>query len=127
MKVIHAPDLVGTERDVHCPHGGFFSLRMLLEVDGMGYTVTRTTVPKNKPQFWHYKNHKESCYCISGVGRLTDLKTGEEHLIESDTMYVLDKNDAHTFEALSEQVVLICVFNPPLKGREVHQKDGSYE
>ena len=39
---------------------------------------------------------------------------------------MLDKNDAHYFEAF-EEVTLICVFNPPLTGKEVHQEDGSYE
>lgn len=126
MKVIDAISLVGTERDVHCPKNGFYSLRLLLEQDGMGYTVTRTTIPVGEPQFWHYKNHLESCYCVSGSGILKDLNTGEEHLIQPDTLYVLDKNDPHTFQALSE-CTLVCVFNPPLKGREVHREDGSYE
>jgi L-ectoine synthase len=40
-------------------------------------------------------------------------------------MYALDKHDKHFFKAL-EPVVLICVFNPPLAGNEVHQADGSY-
>ena len=39
--------------------------------------------------------------------------------------YVLDDYDPHYFEA-HEKTVLICVFNPPLTGKEIHQEDGSY-
>jgi L-ectoine synthase len=126
MKVVRAKNLINTERDVRCPKGGFNSIRLLLESDGMGYSITRTTIPKCDPQFWHYKNHLESCYCISGHGILEDIETGIKYDIVPDTLYVLDKCDAHKFTALSEQVILICVFNPPLKGKEVHMEDGSY-
>lgn len=125
MKVIDFNDLKGTEREVDCPNGGFKSLRILLESDKMGYTMTRTSVPKGKPQRWHYKNHLETCYCIKGHGVLTDEKTGKKYKVKPGIAYVLDKHDPHTFHATSD-CVLICVFNPPLTGREVHRKDGSY-
>lgn len=127
MKIIDVANLYGTDREVNCPKGGFKSLRFLLEKDGMGFTVTKTIIPKGPPQKWHYKKHFEACLCIEGAGQLINLKTNEDHLIGPGEMYVLDKHDPHTFQALSERVVLICVFNPPLKGREVHKEDGSYE
>jgi L-ectoine synthase len=125
MKIISIYKLAGTRREVHCPHGGFISTRFLLESDGMGFTVTRTFIPKGDPQYWHYKNHLEACLCIKGHGKLQDVKTLKVYDIKPGIMYALDKNDAHFFQALKD-TVLICVFNPPLKGREVHGKDGSY-
>lgn len=125
MKVIRLNELLGTDREVKCPNGGFISNRLLLESDGMGYTMTKTIIPPKGPQHWHYKHHLESCYCIKGFGILTNLANGKSHMIRPDTLYVLDKNDDHTFEAI-ETTELICVFNPPLTGREVHQADGSY-
>ncbi len=124
MKIIKTSQLPD-ERIVKCPKGGFISNRILLDSDNMGYTITKTIIPVNGKQFWHYKNHLESCYCVSGSGILTNKITGEEILIEPDITYVLDKNDPHYFEAKTE-VVLICVFNPPLTGQEIHQEDGSY-
>lgn len=126
MKVIEFEDVAGTEREVHCPRGGFISYRYLLESDDMGYTVTRTFIPKGDPQKWHYKQHLESCYCVSGEALLGNLDTGERFNIKPGTLYALDKHDKHLFCAL-EDTVLICVFNPPLRGREVHRADGSYE
>ena len=125
MKILHTKDLP-QERVVHCPKGGFVSHRILLDKDNMGYTMTKTVIPPTGRQFWHYKNHLESCYCVSGRGVVTDIESGEEYVIEPDTTYVLDKNDPHYFEAI-EETVLICVFNPPLTGNEVHNDEGIYE
>lgn len=111
---------------VNCPFGGFISNRMLLESDGMGFSISNTVIPVGKEQHWHYKNHLEACYCVEGEGVLHNMETGEYHSVKPGVMYVLDKNDNHTFEAL-EEVTLICVFNPPLKGNETHREDGSYE
>jgi mannose-6-phosphate isomerase-like protein (cupin superfamily) len=124
MKVIKVSEL-GKERKVSCPNGGFISNRILLDEDNMGYTMTKTVIPVAGKQTWHYKNHLESCYCMSGKGILTNTDTGKEHIIEPDTTYVLDRNDHHCFEAI-EEVTLLCVFNPPLSGNEIHEIDGSY-
>lgn len=126
MKVKSLEDLVAVGREVRCPKGGFVSSRFLLESDGMGFTLTHTFIPKGMPQTWHYKNHLEACYCVSGEAMLGNLETGEQFKIVPGTMYALDKHDKHLFMAL-EDTVLICAFNPPLKGREVHGEDGSYE
>lgn len=111
---------------VVCPKKGFTSYRYLVAKDGMGFSLHKTVIPKGGPQHWHYKNHLEACYCVSGTGWLTNLKTREKFYIKPETLYALDKHDDHTFEAL-EDVVLISVFNPPVTGREVHREDGSYE
>lgn len=126
MKVIDSKDLIGTDRDVKCPKGGFNSIRILLESDAMGFGLTQTTIPKGDPQRWHYKNHLEACYCVSGEAELTNEHTGDVFIIKPGMTYALDNNDPHIFEALTNKVVLVCVFNPPLKGSEVHQADGSY-
>ncbi len=104
---------------------GGISHRMLTAKDEMGFGVCKTIVPKGGPHHWHYQNHLEACYCIKGKGEITDLSTGIKHLITPDAMYVLDNHDDHTFEAL-EDTILISIFNPPLTGKETHDKDGNY-
>lgn len=126
MNVIRNSDVAGTAREVHCPQGAFVSFRYLLAQDGMGFSLHRTEIPKGGPHHWHYKNHLEACYCVSGKGWLVNLKTRERFYIKPGTLYALDSNDDHTFEAL-EDVVLISVFNPPITGKETHQADGSYK
>lgn len=125
MKIVYIETLAAEGRKVECPNGGFTSFRALLEKDGMGFSLHKTVIPKGPPQHWHYKYHLEACYCIAGKGILTNLETGERHMITSDVVYVLDHHDDHTFEALQD-TVLISVFNPPVTGNEVHGEDGSY-
>lgn len=92
----------------------------------MGFGLTKTVIqPSAGRVFQQYKNHLESCYCVSGRATLTNAVTGEEFSISPDVTYVLDKNDPHYFEA-HEETVLICTFNPPLVGHETHDEDGSY-
>lgn len=124
MKVIRTSNLP-QERIVECPKGDFTSHRILLESDGMGYSMTKTIIPAGTEATWHYKNHLESCYCVSGLATLVNASTGETWDIEPDTTYVLDNHDPHHFIA-EKETILICVFNPPLTGREVHAEDGSY-
>jgi L-ectoine synthase len=104
---------------------GGLSFRAILASDNMGFAMMKTVIPKGEPHHWHYPNHLEACYCIKGKGELVDLKTGIKHLITSDVIYVLDKHDDHTFQAL-EDTVLVSVFNPPLVGKETHDKNGVY-
>jgi L-ectoine synthase len=111
---------------VACPNGGFISNRYLTKNDNMGFTITRTLIPVNGKQYWHYKNHLEACLCIKGKGILIDNITKKEYEILPYTMYALNNNDPHTFEAI-EETILICVFNPALNGYEIHNSEGTYE
>lgn len=123
MKTIKTLDLLGTKRDVKGI--GFRSIRILLEKDNMGFSLHKTIINEGGAYHWHYKNQLESCYCVDGYGIIKNLSTGEEFVIEPDVTYVLDKNDDHEFTALTN-VILISVFNPPVKGSEIHKEDGSY-
>lgn len=123
MKIVRTQDLEQTERDVIFTGGN--SIRLIIKKDNMGFGVCKTYIPKGGPHHWHYPNHLEACYCIKGHGYLTNLKTGLKILISPDTTYLLDEHDDHTFEALTD-VVLISIFNPPLKGNEKHDQNGQY-
>lgn len=106
-------------------HAGV-SHRIITKSDNMGFGFHKTVIkPEAGRVFQHYKNHLESCYCVSGKALLTNATTGEYFAIGPDMTYVLDHNEPHYFEAL-EETVLLCVFNPPLVGNEIHQEDGSY-
>lgn len=101
------------------------SVRMLLAKDGMGFSFHITTLEAGSEHQFHYKNHFESVYCISGKGSITDVATGETHEIRPGVMYALDQHDKHIVRA-EEELVMACCFNPPVTGTEVHQADGSY-
>lgn len=110
--------ILNTDREVDWGNGS--SRRFLLEKDGMGYTLTDTIVKPHTSSLLEYKNHREACYCISGSGRVVDIKTGESHRIEPGTIYALNNHDSHYLIAEEEELRLVCVFLPALKGQERH-------
>lgn len=124
MKVTSIGAIQNTER--HVIGKGFESLRLILAKDGMGFSFHKTIIPKGEPQHWHYKHHLEACYCVSGHGLLFNLDTNEGFEILPDMIYILDNHDNHTFQAVTD-TVLISVFNPPVTGQEIHRADGSYD
>jgi len=115
-----------SSRRVVSPEGSWESTRLLLQEDNMGFSFHITTIYKGADFYLHYQNHLESVYCISGKGEVEDLATGEKHPIGPGTIYILDKHDKHMLRA-TEEMKMACVFNPPLTGKEVHNKEGSYE
>jgi L-ectoine synthase len=101
------------------------SVRMLLADDGMGFSFHITFLEEGSEHTFEYKNHFESVYCLKGKGSITDLAAGETHQIVPGVMYALNAHDRHILRA-EEELVMACVFNPPVTGTEVHGEDGSY-
>lgn len=124
MKIVRLNDLLGTEREVKSP-AGWTSIRFLLKKDGMGFSMHETIFPPGLEFDMWYKHHLEAVYCYKGRGLLTNRDTGEQHVIEPGTLYALDRHDKHTLKA-EEELRLVCVFNPPVSGREIHDEDGAY-
>lgn len=113
-------------RQIFSPDGNWDSTRLLLKDDNMGFSFHITTIYRGADFKMHYINHLESVYCISGKGEVETLADGQKYPITAGTIYVLDKHDEHILRAFDE-LVLACVFNPPLNGKEVHNADGAYE
>ncbi|TCS39757.1 ectoine synthase [Reinekea marinisedimentorum] len=113
-------------RKIISPDGNWDSTRLLLKDDNMGFSFHITTIYKGADFQMHYQNHLESVYCISGEGEIETLADGKVYPIAPGTVYILDKHDKHVLRAFSE-MKMACVFNPPLNGKEVHNKDGAYE
>jgi L-ectoine synthase len=103
--------------------GNGMSARFLTESDGLGYTVTDTTVRAGTKSRLEYRRHLESCYCIGGSGEVVDLD-GNSHPITPGTLYALDQHDAHFLVASpDEDLHLVCMFTPALHGYETHKLD----
>lgn len=109
----------------HVVSKGWASTRLLLKNDAMGFSfhVTRIFAGAELPM--HYANHLESVFCMAGRGSVEDLATGTRHDIAPGTLYALDQHDRHVLRAETE-MLMACVFNPPLNGREVHDEAGAY-
>jgi L-ectoine synthase len=118
-------EIIGSERDVRAENGNWVSRRFLLRDDGMGFSFHETTIfAGTETDIW-YKHHLEAVYCVGGEGEIEDLATGIVHPIRDGTLYALDRHDRHKLRAFTD-LRLVCAFNPPISGREVHDKDGAY-
>ncbi|MFE7777887.1 ectoine synthase [Streptomyces sp. NPDC057445] len=103
--------------------GNGLSRRFLTERDGVGYSVTDTVVRAGTKSRLEYRNHLETCYCIEGSGEVIDT-AGNSHPITPGTLYALDRHDAHWLVAAPhEDLRLVCVFSPALRGDERHNLD----
>ncbi|MER7757597.1 ectoine synthase [Kitasatospora sp. NPDC097643] len=103
--------------------GNGVSRRFLLASDGLGYSLTDTIVNAGTKSRLEYRNHLEACYCIAGSGEVIDMD-GNAHPITPGRLYALDEHDAHYLVASPhEDLRLVCVFSPALRGDEVHQLD----
>jgi len=116
-------DVQGTEHDVD---GGTWTSRRLIVRDaGVGFSMNDTLIHEGTETLIWYKNHFEAVYCIEGEGEIEVLPDGPTYPIRPGTLYVLDGHEKHLLRA-TKTMRVVCVFNPPLTGREVHDKDGVY-
>lgn len=113
----------GTDDDVHSE--GWNSRRLILAHHGMGFSMHDTIIHAGAELEMWYRYHLEAVYCIEGEGEIECRATGRRWPIAAGTLYALDKNDQHILRAKT-QMRMVCTFNPPVTGREVHDADGAY-
>ena len=123
MIVKNLEDLIDTPRDVRGPV--WASRRYLLAEDGVGFTLTQTTVESGSEQILWYKHHVEANYVVDGEGEVENMATNEVFPLRPGSIYVLDQNERHRLRAFT-RMRLVCVFTPALTGRETHDADGAY-
>ncbi len=116
-------EIRGTDREVRGET--WTSWRLLLKKDGMGFSFHETIIRAGTETRMWYKNHVESVYCVAGKGEIENLEDGKKYTIEPGFLYALNNHDRHVIR-VAEDLRLLCVFNPPVTGREVHDKDGAY-
>jgi L-ectoine synthase len=123
MIVRNIDEIRGTAQEVAAPN--WVSRRLLLAKDGMGFSFHETTIFAGTETHIHYRNHLEAVFCVAGEGEIETVADGRRYEIRPGVMYALDRHDEHYLRARSE-LKLVCVFNPPLTGREVHDEEGVY-
>ena len=122
MLIRKLDDIIGTEKDVDTE--GWNSRRLILKDDKMGYSVHDTIIKEGAELHMWYL---EAVYLTEGKGEIVDLANNEVHQIEAGTIYALNDNDRHILRAnKGTHMRMVCVFNPPVTGQEVHDEDGAY-
>ncbi|GGF96553.1 ectoine synthase [Paenibacillus abyssi] len=122
MIVKHLEDIINTQDDIDT--ATWNARRLLLKKDHMGFSMHDTIIKEGTETWIWYKHHVEAVYCIEGEGEI-EPEGGPVYPIRPGTLYALDGHEKHWLRA-TKQMRMICVFNPPLTGREVHDKEGIY-
>ncbi len=123
MIVRHLNEILGTDRDVKTDNWN--SRRLSLKDDGMGFSFHDTLIHAGTETLIHYQNHLETVYCIEGEGEIETTDDGKIYTLTPGTVYILNKHDRHLLRA-TKTMRMICAFNPPVSGREVHDENGVY-
>jgi len=116
-------EITGTERDVAAKD--WRSKRIILAGDGVGFSFHETTIAAGSVSEFHYRHHVEAVWVVEGTGTLTDHETGTEYPLAPGTMYLLNGHERHRVTCVT-QLRMLCVFNPPVTGQEVHDETGTY-
>ncbi len=112
-----------TERRVQSDN--WESTRLLLKSDGMGFSMHVTTIYEGTITPMWYQNHLEAVLCIEGEGEIETVDDNKVYAIRPGVIYALDKHDKHVLRARTK-LRMVCVFNPPVTGKEVHDENGAY-
>lgn len=118
-------DLDGTDRDVVAESGTWRSKRIILADDRVGFSLHETVMYAGTETSMWYANHVEAVLCVEGEGEVTDDGTGTTYPVSPGVLYLLDGHERHTVRPRTD-LRFVCVFNPPVTGREVHDADGAY-
>ncbi len=117
-------DLRAAGKEMVVAGGSARTVRVLLQEDGLGFTLSDVNLKAgNRNTLW-YKNHWEANYILAGRGEVSDLTTGERWPMAPGMMYCVGPDDRHSMFAETD-LHLISIFCPALKGDEIHDADGA--
>lgn len=123
MIVRSIAEITDTEADIKTEN--WRSKRIVLAKEKVGFSVHETTLYAGTVNRFWYANHIEAVFIVEGEGEITDLATGETHQLGPGSLYLLNDHDKHEVRPRTEMRT-VCVFNPPITGREVHDENGVY-
>lgn len=125
MIVRSLQDIQGTDKDVRASNGNWESRRLILNDDAVGFSLHDTIIHAGTETLLWYKHHLEAVYCIEGEGEVETTENDKVYSIKPGTVYLLNGNERHWLRARTT-MRMVCVFNPPVTGSEVHDSDGAY-
>lgn len=118
-------EITGTDRDVESENGQWRSKRIVLANDKVGFSVHETTLQAGTINDFWYANHIEAVFITEGEGELYDKDNDVTYQLKPGSIYVLSGNEKHQLRPKTT-IKCVCVFNPPVTGREVHDENGVY-
>ena len=114
-----------TDTDADIKSENWRSKRIILAKEGVGFSVHETTLYAGTVNDFWYANHIEAVFVTEGEGELYDKDNDRTYRLGPGSIYVLNGNERHQLRPRT-RMTTVCVFNPPVTGREVHDENGVY-
>ncbi len=103
---------------------GWCSTRMLVQGDGVGFSVNHTAIAAGAVMTLAYRHHVEANRIVARIGTVEEMATGKTRRLGPGMMYWLDR---HVLSVDGGQAMrIVAVFAPALHGDEVHDGAGGY-
>ncbi|MGQ0483563.1 MAG: ectoine synthase [Pseudonocardia sp.] len=116
-------EITDTDRDIKTPN--WRSKRIVLAGDRVGFSLHETVLDAGSVNDFWYANHVEAVFITEGEGELYDKDNDVTYQLAPGSMYLLNGHEKHQLRPRT-QLRAVCVFNPPVTGREVHDENGVY-
>jgi L-ectoine synthase len=116
-------EITDTDADIKTPN--WRSKRILLAGDRVGFSLHETVLNAGSVNDFWYANHVEAVFITQGEAELYDKDNDITYQLGPGSIYVLNGNEKHQLRPKTE-LRTVCVFNPPVTGREVHDENGVY-
>ncbi|MGH3451369.1 MAG: ectoine synthase [Haloechinothrix sp.] len=116
-------EITDSEADIKTPN--WRSKRIVLAREKVGFSVHETMLYAGTVNDFWYAHHVEAVFVVEGEGEITNTDTGETFPLRPGTLYLLNEHDKHQVRPKTD-IRTLCVFNPPVTGKEVHDENGVY-
>jgi len=124
MLVMHVDELRAAGLEKVVAGGSARSIRALTQKHQLGFTLCDVRLQAgNRTELW-YKHHWEANIVLDGQGTVTDLSTDQSWPLSPESVYIVGPDDRHSVES-ETNLHLLSLFNPPLKGDERHDEEGT--
>jgi L-ectoine synthase len=121
MIVRSLQEIEDTERDIRTPN--WRSKRLVLAREQVGFSMDETVLDADSVNDFFFADHVEAVFVVEGEGELLDKETGETYQLGPGSMYLLDGHEHHQLRPRT-RMRTVCVFNPPVAGREARDSRG---
>ena len=106
-------EIIDTPRDVRGK--AWASRRFLLAEDGVGYTLTETSIVAGSEQILWYKHHVESNYVIEGEGHFGQgMDSNARKMVGPESLVIFDDGDEVAISTEDRPVRALFVSGKPI-------------
>ena len=103
-------DIFGTHRELNGP--GWTNRHLLLEAENMGISISLALANQDTSLTLRYEDQIQSLYCIRGIGKIKNLKSGHVSELVAGALFVLDFPERCILTAMTE-LRLMCILTSP--------------